>query len=364
MQGRRAYWSRWCKEMKNLHIDLETFATVDLNKSGVYRYAEDPDFSILLFFVAVDDSPIRVYDLAQGEELPKLILDELMDPTVLKYAHNAAFERICLSRFLWDRQLLPKGEYLNPVSWRCTMVWSAYAGLPLSLKEVGQALHLTEGKMDEGKGLIKLFCQPCKPTTMNDGKERILPSDAPEKWELFKAYNKRDVEVEMEIARKLSTVPVPDAVWTEYQDSERINDRGILVDQDLVRSAIALDEQSQVELVTCLQELTDLDNPRSVTQMKEWLTSQGLELGSLGKKEVAAVLHTAPEPLRTVLLLRQEVSKSSVKSTSPWRTQYAQTDAFAECLYSTGRRGAGGFVLLRALQCWLKTLLVISTRNQ
>ena len=300
-------------QMNNLHIDLETFSTVDLNKSGVYRYAEDPEFSILLFGVAVDDGAVRVYDLAQGEELPQAIVDALLDPLVLKYAHNAAFERICLSRFLWDCQLLPKGEYLDSVSWRCTMVWSAYAGLPLSLKAVGQALELTDGKMDEGKGLIKLFCQPCKPTSMNGGKERFFPSDAPEKWELFKAYNKRDVEVEMEIARRLATVPVPESVWEEYRDSEQINDRGILVDMDMVHKAIALDEQSQVELVEGLRELTDLDNPRSVTQMKEWLQQNGLELGSLGKKEVAAVLHTAPEPLRTVLLLRQEVAKSSVK---------------------------------------------------
>lgn len=299
--------------MKNLHIDLETFSTVDLNKAGVYRYAEDPEFSILLVGVAVDDGPVRVYDLAQGEELPQSILDALLDDRVLKFAHNAAFERICLSRFLWDRGLLPQGQYIDPVSWRCTMVWSAYAGLPLSLKMVSEALELTRVKMDAGKNLIRLFCTPCKPTAVNDGKERVLPSDAPEKWELFKRYNQRDVEVEMEIARRLEKVPVPENVWSEYQDSERINDRGILVDQELVKSAIALDQQSQVELVEGLRELTNLENPRSVTQMKEWLTSQGLELDSLGKREVAALLHTAPEPLRTVLMLRQEIAKSSVK---------------------------------------------------
>lgn len=299
--------------MKLVAIDLETFSSVDLNKSGVYRYVEASDFSILLFGVSVDDSPVRVYDLTQGDIIPRPILDAILDNSIIKRAFNCAFERICLSRFLWDCQMLPHGQYLDPVSWRCTMVWSAYAGLPLSLKMVGEALELTEGKMDEGKGLIKLFCTPCKPTAMNEGKERILPSDAPEKWELFRAYNKRDVEVEMEIARRLAKVPVPDQVWIEYQDSERINDRGILVDQELVHSAIALDEQSQMELVTCLQELTDLENPRSVTQMKEWLQQNGLELDSLGKKEVTAVLHTAPEPLRTVLSLRQEVAKSSVK---------------------------------------------------
>ena len=299
--------------MKNLHIDLETFSTVDLNKAGVYRYAEDPNFCILLVGISIDGGPVRIYDLAQGEDLPQSILDALLDDRVLKFAHNAAFERICLSRFLWDRGLLPQGQYIDPVSWRCTMVWSAYAGLPLSLKMVSEALELTRVKMDAGKNLIRLFCTPCKPTAMNDGKERVLPSDARERWELFKRYNQRDVEVEMEIARRLEKVPVPENVWSEYQDSERINDRGILVDQELVKSAIALDQQSQVELVEGLRELTNLENPRSVTQMKEWLTSQGLELDSLGKREVAALLHTAPEPLRTVLMLRQEIAKSSVK---------------------------------------------------
>ena len=299
--------------MKELHIDLETFSTVDLNKSGVYRYAEDPDFSILLVGISIDDSPVRVYDLAQGEELPQAIVDALLDPAVLKYAHNAAFERVCLSRFLWDQQLLPKGQFLDPVSWRCTMVWSAYAGLPLSLKDVGEALELSEGKMDEGKGLIKLFCSPCKPTAMNGGKERVMPSDAPDKWELFKRYNQRDVEVEMEIAGRLSSIPIPAQVWEEYQDSERINDRGILVDMPLVQSAIRLDVQSQEQLVEGLKELTDLENPRSVQQMKEWLTQNGLSLDTLEKKKVAAILSTAPEPLRTVLRLRQELAKSSVK---------------------------------------------------
>jgi len=306
--------------MKELHIDLETFSTVDLNKSGVYRYAEAPDFSILLVGVSVDGDPVRVYDLAQGEKLPRNIIEALLNDKVLKFAHNAAFERACLSRFLWDQQLLPKGQFLDPVSWRCTMVWSAYAGLPLSLKDVGEALELSEGKMDEGKGLIKLFCSPCKPTAMNGGKERVMPSDAPDKWELFKAYNKRDVEVEMEIAERLSSIPVPAQVWEEYQDSERINDRGILVDMPLVQSAIRLDVQSQEQLVEGLKELTDLENPRSVQQMKEWLTQNGLSLDTLGKKKVAAILSTAPEPLRTVLRLRQELAKSSVKKYAAMET--------------------------------------------
>ena len=299
--------------MKELHMDIESFATVDLNKAGVYRYAEDPEFSILLVGVSEDGGPVRVYDLVQGERLPKRIVEALLDDRVVKFAHNAAFERICFSRFLWDCGLLPKSKFLDPVSWRCTMVWSAYAGLPLSLKDVGEALELTKGKMDEGKGLIKLFCTPCKPTAMNEGKERILPVDAPDKWELFKRYNQRDVEVEMEIAERLSSVPVPEQVWEEYQDSERINDRGILVDQEMVKQAITLDQKSQEQLVEGLRELTDLENPRSVQQMKEWLTQNGLTIDTLGKKEVAAILRIAPEPLRTVLQLRQEVAKSSVK---------------------------------------------------
>ena len=296
-----------------LHIDIECYCAVDLAKTGVYRYAEDPSFEITLFGVSVDDGPVKVYDLAQGEELPMKIIEALLDEKTLKTAHNAAFERVCLSRYLWDHRLLPRGSFLDPVSWRCTMVWSAYAGLPLSLKAVGEALELRQGKMDEGKGLIRFFCQPCKPTETNGGRERNLPSDAPEKWELFKAYNKRDVEVEMEIARRLADVPVPDKVWMEYQVSERINDRGIMIDRTLVKNAILLDHQSQAELTEAMREMTDLENPRSVQQMKEWLINNGLSIDSLGKKEVAEQLKTAPEPLRTVLLLRSEIAKSSVK---------------------------------------------------
>ena len=302
--------------MKEAHIDIESFATVDLNKAGVYHYAEDPSFEILLFGVSVDGGPVEVYDLAQGDHIPADLVDALLDPTILKYAHNAAFERICLSRFCWDRGLLPRGIFLDPAGWRCTMVWSAYAGLPLSLRDVGEALELSKGKMEEGKGLIRLFCTPCKPTAMNEGRERILPTDELEKWSLFKAYNQRDVEVEMQIADQLASIPVPDQVWSEYRESELINDRGILVDTELVVSAIRLDTQSQEALVEGLRELTDLENPRSVSQMKEWLQTNGLTFDTLGKKEVEAVIHTAPEPLRTVLLLRSEIAKSSVKKYS------------------------------------------------
>ena len=293
--------------MKEMHIDIETYSGVDLSKAGAYKYAEDPSFEILLFGVSIDGGTVRVYDLAQGEQIPQTILSSLLDPLVLKYAHNAAFERVCLSRLLWDKLLLPQGTYLDPAGWRCTMVWSAYAGLPLSLKAVGEALELTEGKMDEGRSLIRLFCVPSR-----DG-ARVRPADAPEKWDLFKAYNQRDVEVEMEIARKLEDVPVPDQVWIEYQDSEHINDRGIAIDMPLVNSAIQLDAKSQAELTKQLHELTDLENPRSVQQMKEWLAENGLAIETLGKKDVSAALQSAPEPLKTVLSLRSEIAKSSVK---------------------------------------------------
>jgi len=293
--------------MNKMHIDIETFSAIDLGKAGVYKYAEDPSFEILLFGVSIDEGPVRVYDLALGETLPQVILSALLDPMVLKYAHNAAFERICLSRLLWDKRLLPQGTYLDPTGWRCTMVWSAYAGLLLSLKAVGEALELTEGKMDEGRSLIRLFCVPSR-----DG-GRTRPTDAREKWDLFKAYNQRDVEVEMEIARRLAEIPVPVQVWTEYQDSERINDRGIAIDMPLVNSAIQLDAKSQSELTAALRELTDLENPRSVQQMKEWLAENGLAIETLGKKDVSAALQSAPEPLRTVLSLRSEIAKSSVK---------------------------------------------------
>ena len=299
--------------MKYMHIDLETYSSVPLPKTGVYPYAESGDFEILLFGASVDGGPVRVYDLAQGGEVPEDVLAALADDGVIKYAHNASFERICLSRYLRDKGVLGPGEYLRPEGWRCTMVWSAYAGLPLSLKTVGEALHLEEGKMDEGKDLIRFFCGPVKPTKTNGGRTRNRPEDAPEKWELFKAYNRRDVEVEMRIAEKLSSLPVPDEVWQQYHESEAINDRGIAVDRALVRSAIRLDAMAQHALTEEMQAITDVGNPRSVQQMKEWLAQNGLEVESLGKKEVATLISTAPEPLRTVLTLRSEIAKSSVK---------------------------------------------------
>lgn len=299
--------------MKKLSIDIESFSETDLTKTGVYRYAEDPAFEILLFGVAVDDGPVTVYDLTAGEEIPAEIMTALQDKQVEKWAFNAMFERVCLSRFLRDKGLLPKGEFLSPEGWRCSMIWSAYMGFPMSLAGAGAALGLEQQKMTEGKDLIRYFCVPCKATASNGGRIRNLPFDAADKWETFVAYNKRDVEVELQIKDRLSSHPVPDQVWREYWNDQRINDRGIQIDLPMVRQAIHLDALSQQHLTNALQELTNLDNPRSVQQMKDWLASQGMEMDSLGKKVVAEALRTAPEPLRTVLTLRQQLAMSAVK---------------------------------------------------
>lgn len=304
--------------MKALSIDLETYSSVDLGKSSVYRYVESPDFDILLFGYCVDGCPVQVVDLAQGEEIPPEIIDALSDERVHKWAFNANFERVCLSEWLrrnshplhnehYSTPDDPCMGYLDPVGWHCTMVWSAYLGLPLSLKDAGAALGLDKQKLTEGKDLIKYFCVPGK-----DG-QRHLPADAPDKWSIFKAYNLRDVEAEMGIQERLRKYPVPDAVWDQYHLDQQINDRGLAVDMALVRSAISIDERSREELTAKLKELTMLDNPNSVQQMKDWLADNGLETETLGKKQVAELLKTAPEPLRSVLVLRQQLAKSSVK---------------------------------------------------
>ena len=311
------------EKINTLSLDLETYSDVDLNKCGVYKYAQSPAFEILLFGVSVNGGEVQVYDLAQGEAVPMDIIKALTDDSVLKWAFNASFERVCLS--VWLRRYYPEqfksysihedtvGDYLDPSSWRCSMVWSAYMGLPLSLAGVGAVLGLSEQKLKEGKDLIRYFCIPCKATKSNGGRTRNLPEHDLEKWELFKSYNKRDVEVEMSIQERLWKYPVPDFVWDEYHLDQEINDRGIALDMTLVRNAIAFDEKSKAVLSEKMQELTNLDNPNSVQQMKQWLSDNGLEMNSLGKKEVAAVLKTAPEPLRTVLSLRQQLAKSSVK---------------------------------------------------
>ncbi len=291
--------------MRSISIDIETFSDVDLSKCGVYKYASSPNFEILLFGYSVDGGDVQVVDLCQGEEIPADILAALSDESVTKWAFNAMFERVCLSNYL--------GEWLEPESWKCSMVWSATLGLPLSLENVGAVLGLEKQKLSEGKDLIRYFCVPCKPTKANSGRTRNLPEHDREKWGRFKAYNLRDVEAEMQIQHKLARFPVPDFVWEEYRQDQEINDRGIGVDMEMVAKAIAMDGRSKSELSAAMQELTELENPNSVQQMKQWLSENGMETDSLDKKAVAELLKTAPEPLGEALALRQQLAKSSVK---------------------------------------------------
>ncbi|MFR8984938.1 MAG: DNA polymerase [Phascolarctobacterium faecium] len=310
-------------KIQTLSIDIESYSDADLQKCGVYKYAQSPNFEILLFGVSVNGGEVIVYDLAQGEELPMDIIKALTDDSVTKWAFNSSFERVCLS--VWLKRNYPHyfssysidedtvRDYLDPAAWKCSCVWSAYMGLPLSLAGAGTVLGLEEQKLKEGKDLIRYFCVPCKPTKVNGGRTRNLPEHDMEKWNLFKFYNKRDVEVEMSIQDRLKKYPVPDFVWEEYHLDQEINDRGIALDMDVVENAIAFDAKSKAELAEKMQELTDLDNPNSVVQMKQWLADNGLEMDSLGKKEVAQAVKTAPKELTEVLLLRQQLSKSSVK---------------------------------------------------
>ncbi|MBS5136495.1 MAG: DNA polymerase [Oscillospiraceae bacterium] len=310
-------------EITSLEIDIESFSSVELKKCGVYKYAESPDFEILLFGVSVDGGEVTVYDLASGDTLPKEIIQALADDSVIKWAYNASFERVCLS--VWLRRNYPQyfssysikedtvRNYLDPSSWRCSLVWGAYMGLPLSLEGIGKVLKLENQKMAEGKALIRYFCVPCKPTKANGGRTRNLPEHDPVKWSTFISYNKRDVETEMAIQQKLSKFPVPDFLWEEYHLDQEINDRGIQLDMALVEQAIAIDERSREELSAKMRQLTALENPNSVQQMKEWLTKHGLEVDSLDKKAVKELLKTAPPELAEVLELRRQLAKSSVK---------------------------------------------------
>lgn len=291
--------------MRFISIDIESYSDVDLSKCGVYKYSSSPNFEVLLFGYSVDGGDVRVVDLCQGEEIPAEILAALSDESVTKWAFNAMFERVCLSNYL--------GEWLEPESWKCSMVWSATLGLPLSLENVGAVLGLEKQKLSEGKDLIRYFCVPCKPTKANGGRTRNLPEHDREKWERFKAYNLRDVEAEMQIQQRLSKFPVPEFVWEEYWQDQEINDRGIGVDMEMVAQAIAMDGRSRSELSAAMQELTELENPNSVQQMKQWLSENGMETDSLDKKAVAELLKTAPEPLGEALSLRQQLAKSSVK---------------------------------------------------
>ena len=298
--------------MQHLSIDIETYSSVNLQKAGVYKYAESPDFDILLFGYSVDGGAVHVIDLACGEKIPAEIVDALSDESVTKWAFNAQFERVCLSNYL--------DTWLSPDSWHCTMVWSATLGLPLSLEGVGAVLGLEKQKLTEGKNLIKYFCVPCAPTKTNGGRTRNLPLHDMEKWEQFKAYNLRDVETEMSIQKKLSRFTVPDFIWDEYHLDQEINDRGIGLDMTLVEQAIAIDSISRKNLTQQIQNLTDLDNPNSVAQMKGWLSDNGLEMDTLGKKAVAETLKTAPKHLADVLSLRQQLAKSSVKKYTAMQT--------------------------------------------
>lgn len=302
--------------MRTLSIDIETYSSAEIGKCGVYRYSEAPDFEVLLLGYSLDGAPVQVVGLACGEALPVEISSALTDPEVVKWAFNAQFERVCLSRYLG----FPAGAYLDPAQWRCSMIWSAYLGLPLSLAGVGAVLGLEKQKLESGKDLIRYFCRPCAPTKANGGRTRNLPRHAPDKWAQFKAYNLRDVETELGIQQRLARYPVPEGVWDEYRLDQQINDRGIALDMELVSSAIRLDAQSRAELVALMKQLTALDNPGSVQQMKRWLMDNGLELDSLGKKEVAAALKDAPEPLGDVLALRQQLAKSSVKKYQAMQT--------------------------------------------
>lgn len=347
--------------MENLSIDLETFSSVDLKKCGVYKYAESDDFEILLFGYSVDGSEVKVVDLAQGEKIPEVVLSALTDETVIKWAFNAQFERVCLSRYLRDKGInvnpgqtgKSEGLFLNPSSWHCTMIWSATLGLPMSLENVGAVLGLDKQKLTSGKNLIKYFCLPCNPTKVNGGRTRNKYFHDKEKWELFKSYNKRDVEVEMSIQEKLSRFPVPDFLWQEFYLDQEINDRGIEIDSLFVESAIKLDLEVKTHLMSELKRITGLENPNSVLQMRSWLKEHGLEMESLGKKEVAKELKTVGKELAEVLRLRQQLAKSSVKKYTAMKNaacmDYRERGMFR--FYGANRTGrfAGRLVQLQNL---------------
>ena len=314
-------------EIREMSIDLETYSDIDITKCGAYKYAESDYFEILLFGVSVNGGPVKVYDLACGDTIPEEILAALSDENITKWAFNASFERICLSN--WLKQHCPEhfrgysipedpaSKYLDPSSWKCTMIWSAYMGLPLSLEGVGAVLKLQDQKLKEGKDLIRYFCKPCKPTKANGGRTRNLPQHDSEKWILFKEYNHRDVEVEIAIKQKLARFPVPDFVWDEYHLDQEINDRGIMIDPEFVSNAIAFDERSRASLMSKMRDITGIDNPNSVQQMKEWLSDRGVEMESLGKKEVAKFVKDSignmDGNITEALKLRLQLAKSSVR---------------------------------------------------
>ena len=309
--------------MKNISMDIETYSSVDLKTSGVYKYSEAADFQILLFAYSVDGGEVHVVDLMQGETIPPEILDALTDNNVQKWAYNAMFERICLSQYLYGI-----GKYINPDSWKCTMVWSAYLGLPLALENVGEVLEIKDNKMAEGKRLIRYFSKPCGATKANGGRTRNLPHHDPEKWSAFKAYNRRDVEVETAIQARLSKYPVPDNIWDEYQQDQEINDRGVALDMVLVKNAIAIDKLTHSALMEKMRQLTGLANPNSILQLREWFAKNGITAISLDKDSVKEMLKTQPTgAVREALLLRQQMAKTSVKKYT----------AMTKCVCADGR---------------------------
>lgn len=309
-------------QIKEISIDLETYSDVDLKKCGVYRYAESDAFEILLFAYSVNNEEVQVIELVQGEDIPEEILAALTDDSIIKWAYNASFERVCLS--YWMKKHHPEyfknysidedtvGNYLDPSSWRCSRIWGAYMGLPLSLEGIGAVLKLTDQKMKEGKDLIRYFCSPCKATKANGGRTRNLPEHDLEKWEIFKSYNKRDVEVELAVKERLARYPVPEFIWEQYHLDQEINDRGIGVDMQLVENAIRIDAQTKQSLLSQMQDKTGLDNPNSVAQMKGWLSDKGIETESLDKKAVKELLPDADSDVADVLTCRQQLAKSSV----------------------------------------------------
>ena len=301
--------------IQTLNIDLETRSAADITKCGVYKYAEDAHFDILLFGVSVNSGPIRVYDLSCGDMIPDDILAALTDNRVTKFAYNASFERVCLSYWLKRHypKYAPEDGYLDPASWRCSLVLACYNGLPLGLEKVGAVLGFEQQKLKEGKDLIRYFCCPCKPTKSNGGRTWNLPQHAPGKWDLFKRYNERDVLVELQIQERLEKYQVPDSVWEEYVQDQRINDLGIRIDRQMVEQALVIDELTMTDLTAKMKKMTGLANPNSVTQLKGYLAENGLETETLGRKEVNAMMKTAPENLSEVLALRLQISKSSVK---------------------------------------------------
>ena len=311
----------WVIEINMITIDIETKSDKDISKCGIYAYTDTPYFDILLFAYSIDGQPVQVVDTANGEEIPENVLAALADENVVKRAFNCNFERVCLSKYL--RENYPQyfqsysidedtvGDFLNPESWHCSMIHARTLGLPSSLAEVGKVLGIEQQKMTDGKALVKFFCVPYD--TIDGVPQFHSPTDYPDKWEIFKAYNKRDVEAELEIDRKLSRFPVPDFIWQEFYLDQEINDRGILVDMQLADKAINLDAKAKEELTAEVQKLTGVENPNSVYQLLDWLETQGYKSDSLGKAQVQELIKTTKEPVKSVLQMRLQLSKSSVK---------------------------------------------------